>query len=245
MKVEIWSDVVCPWCYVGKRHFEEALAGFPHRDRVEIRGEPVQRLQRHELRGVAFDGAGSDQRVVTVNQSRGGCGQSVLSGRWEGGKRQLKPAHFPACRRKRAVAQLAIEQPVGIDRSRHRDFAARDAREADARIIIHVADQQHKTVAGVARGVERFRHQRLPDALRAEGRFDGERSEQQRRIEVDQNRRHAIGADQQRANPRDEGQREIRRHALAQPIGRAREAPGTESVLIEFLDGGFVVGGQR
>ena len=36
MKVEIWSDVVCPWCYVGKRHFEEALAGFPHRDDVSV-----------------------------------------------------------------------------------------------------------------------------------------------------------------------------------------------------------------
>jgi predicted DsbA family dithiol-disulfide isomerase len=36
MKVEIWSDVVCPWCYVGKRNFEEALAGFGHRDQVEV-----------------------------------------------------------------------------------------------------------------------------------------------------------------------------------------------------------------
>jgi predicted DsbA family dithiol-disulfide isomerase len=30
MKVEIWSDVVCPWCYVGKRRFERALEQFPH-----------------------------------------------------------------------------------------------------------------------------------------------------------------------------------------------------------------------
>lgn len=36
MQVEIWSDVVCPWCYIGKRHFEEALAAFPHRDDVEV-----------------------------------------------------------------------------------------------------------------------------------------------------------------------------------------------------------------
>jgi predicted DsbA family dithiol-disulfide isomerase len=34
--VEIWSDVVCPWCYVGKRNFEAALAGFEHRDEVEV-----------------------------------------------------------------------------------------------------------------------------------------------------------------------------------------------------------------
>ena len=36
MKVEIWSDVVCPWCYIGKRRFEAALAGFPHREQVEV-----------------------------------------------------------------------------------------------------------------------------------------------------------------------------------------------------------------
>lgn len=36
MKVEIWSDVVCPWCYIGKRHFETALTGFEHRDEVTV-----------------------------------------------------------------------------------------------------------------------------------------------------------------------------------------------------------------
>ncbi|MCU1603406.1 MAG: oxidoreductase [Frankiales bacterium] len=30
VKVEIWSDVVCPWCYIGKRRFEAALREFPH-----------------------------------------------------------------------------------------------------------------------------------------------------------------------------------------------------------------------
>jgi predicted DsbA family dithiol-disulfide isomerase len=36
MKVEIWSDVVCPFCYIGKREFERALAQFEHRDSVEV-----------------------------------------------------------------------------------------------------------------------------------------------------------------------------------------------------------------
>ncbi|GAA2154509.1 DsbA family oxidoreductase [Actinomadura napierensis] len=36
MRVEIWSDVICPWCYIGKRQFERALDGFAHRDRVEV-----------------------------------------------------------------------------------------------------------------------------------------------------------------------------------------------------------------
>ena len=36
MKVEIWSDVVCPFCYIGKRNFEKALAAFPAREKVEV-----------------------------------------------------------------------------------------------------------------------------------------------------------------------------------------------------------------
>ncbi|TLM75027.1 DsbA family oxidoreductase [Pseudarthrobacter sp. NamB4] len=36
MKIEIWSDVACPWCFIGKRRFEAALAAFPHRDSVEV-----------------------------------------------------------------------------------------------------------------------------------------------------------------------------------------------------------------
>jgi predicted DsbA family dithiol-disulfide isomerase len=36
MEVEIWSDVVCPWCYIGKRRFEQALAQFAGRDDVQV-----------------------------------------------------------------------------------------------------------------------------------------------------------------------------------------------------------------
>lgn len=36
MDIEIFSDVKCPWCFVGKRRFEKALAAFPHRDQVNV-----------------------------------------------------------------------------------------------------------------------------------------------------------------------------------------------------------------
>lgn len=36
MRVEIWSDIACPWCYIGKARFEKGLAGFAHRDQVEV-----------------------------------------------------------------------------------------------------------------------------------------------------------------------------------------------------------------
>jgi predicted DsbA family dithiol-disulfide isomerase len=36
LQIHIWSDVVCPWCYVGKRRFERALEDFAHRDQVQV-----------------------------------------------------------------------------------------------------------------------------------------------------------------------------------------------------------------
>ncbi|MEV7415117.1 DsbA family oxidoreductase [Streptomyces sp. NPDC089919] len=36
MRVEIWSDIACPWCYIGKTRFEKGLAAFAHKDQVEV-----------------------------------------------------------------------------------------------------------------------------------------------------------------------------------------------------------------
>lgn len=42
MKIEIWSDIACPWCFIGKRRFETALNAFPHRDDVEVEWKSYQ-----------------------------------------------------------------------------------------------------------------------------------------------------------------------------------------------------------
>ena len=42
MKVEIWSDVMCPFCYIGKRKFENALAEFPGKDKIELEWKSFQ-----------------------------------------------------------------------------------------------------------------------------------------------------------------------------------------------------------
>jgi predicted DsbA family dithiol-disulfide isomerase len=42
MKVEIWSDVMCPFCYIGKRRFEDALQQFEHKDEIEIEWKSFQ-----------------------------------------------------------------------------------------------------------------------------------------------------------------------------------------------------------
>lgn len=36
MQIEVWSDVICPWCYIGKRKLEMALARFPHWESVQV-----------------------------------------------------------------------------------------------------------------------------------------------------------------------------------------------------------------
>jgi predicted DsbA family dithiol-disulfide isomerase len=36
MKIELWSDFACPFCYIGKKRFEQALEAFPHKDKVEV-----------------------------------------------------------------------------------------------------------------------------------------------------------------------------------------------------------------
>lgn len=36
MRIDIWSDYACPFCYIGKRRLENALSQFPNRDQVEV-----------------------------------------------------------------------------------------------------------------------------------------------------------------------------------------------------------------
>jgi predicted DsbA family dithiol-disulfide isomerase len=47
VRVEIWSDVVCPWCYIGKRRFEKALARFDHSDEIEVLWRSFQLHPEH------------------------------------------------------------------------------------------------------------------------------------------------------------------------------------------------------
>jgi predicted DsbA family dithiol-disulfide isomerase len=36
MRVDIWADIVCPWCYIGERRFARGRAGFEHHDEVDV-----------------------------------------------------------------------------------------------------------------------------------------------------------------------------------------------------------------
>ncbi len=57
MKVEIWSDIMCPFCYIGKRHFEEALKRVGHKAEIEIEWksfqlDPTLPIERKEIENV-------------------------------------------------------------------------------------------------------------------------------------------------------------------------------------------------
>ena len=82
MKIEIWSDVVCPWCYIGKRRLEHALTEFEHAGEVEITWRSFQ-LNPEFPRGEAIptteyltqrfgpQASGMTSRVVDIAKGEG------------------------------------------------------------------------------------------------------------------------------------------------------------------------------
>lgn len=56
MKVEIYSDIACPWCYIGEARFERALRALPNPDEVRNEIAGVQRLRIGAVRTFVFDG---------------------------------------------------------------------------------------------------------------------------------------------------------------------------------------------
>jgi len=70
MVIEVWSDVVCSWCYIGKRHLEQALDSFPHRRQVTLRWRSFELDP-----GIAADAGLADEelarrRGITLEQAR-------------------------------------------------------------------------------------------------------------------------------------------------------------------------------
>ncbi len=68
MIIELWSDVVCPWCAIGRKRLDDALAGFPHADEVSVE------LRSFELDPTAPRGAGPAAPMVEVLASKYGVG---------------------------------------------------------------------------------------------------------------------------------------------------------------------------
>ena len=71
MDVEIWSDIACPWCYIGKRRFEAALGQFEHRGDVNVtwRSFELDSAAPHERTGDRAERL-AEKYGMTVEQAR-------------------------------------------------------------------------------------------------------------------------------------------------------------------------------
>jgi len=81
VKIEIWSDIVCPWCYIGKRRLEHALDEFEHADEVEITWRSFQLdpqapsqavlTKQHLISRFGPQGAQMSERVAALAKEEG------------------------------------------------------------------------------------------------------------------------------------------------------------------------------
>ena len=78
MKVEIWSDFVCPFCYMGERKFEEALADFEHKDEVEIIFKSFQlSMGKEDVKGKDIHQIIADKYNISYDQAKANNDQIV------------------------------------------------------------------------------------------------------------------------------------------------------------------------
>ena len=78
MKVEIWSDFVCPFCYMGERKFEQALADFEHKDEVEIIFKSFQlSMGKEDVKGKDINQIIADKYNISYDQAKANNDQIV------------------------------------------------------------------------------------------------------------------------------------------------------------------------
>ena len=170
LTVDIWSDVVCPWCYIGKRRFEAALEGFEHRDDVTVlwhsfeldpdaspvaEGRSAERLA--EKYGMSVEEAAGRQAEITTLAAQDGLTYDLAESR--GGNT------FDAHR----LIHLAAEHGLGnaaMERLMSAYFSEREAigdRDTLQRLAVGVglpADEVREVLDG----------ERYADAVRADER---------------------------------------------------------------------------
>ncbi|WP_175688824.1 DsbA family oxidoreductase [Burkholderia anthina] len=82
LTVEIWSDLICPWCWIGKRRFDEALAAFAHAGQVEVvlrayrlmPGHPVEPVEAMLAGKYRMSSAQVDQMLRQVTDAAASVG---------------------------------------------------------------------------------------------------------------------------------------------------------------------------
>jgi predicted DsbA family dithiol-disulfide isomerase len=119
LTVEIWSDVVCPWCYIGKRRFEAALAEFPHEVETVWRsfeldpGAPATRehsASEHLAAkyGMSLEQAQASHAQMTALAAREGLEYHFETARGGNSFDAHRLIHFAAAHGKQAEAQERV-----------------------------------------------------------------------------------------------------------------------------------------
>ncbi|MDI2125198.1 DsbA family oxidoreductase [Yinghuangia seranimata] len=131
MRVEIWSDVSCPWCYVGKARFERGLAAFAHKDQVEVvfrsfeldperaKGDTVQVLPMLARKyGMSLEQARQAEARVAANAEDAGLAY-LTEGRDHGNTFDIhRVLHFAATKdRQDALIDLVYRANFAEERS--------------------------------------------------------------------------------------------------------------------------------
>jgi predicted DsbA family dithiol-disulfide isomerase len=129
MKVEIWSDVACPWCYIGKRRFEAALERFPQRDQVEVEWKAFELDPGARADGAGATGKGDGAQGDGAQGAHGGSGDYAdRLGRKYGTSRQ--------------GAQQMLDTMTGVAATEGLDFHFEKApaiNTFDAHRVLHLA----------------------------------------------------------------------------------------------------------
>jgi predicted DsbA family dithiol-disulfide isomerase len=140
MKVDIWSDVVCPWCYLGKRRFEKALAAFPHRDGVEVRWRSFELDPGASSGGLAQDALRA--RGVSPEQLAAATAHLTALAAEEGLTYRLAEAHAVNSFDLHRLLHFASAQGVGdavLDALMHAQHCAA-ADLSDRAVLLSVVD---------------------------------------------------------------------------------------------------------
>jgi predicted DsbA family dithiol-disulfide isomerase len=174
MRVEIWSDLACPWCHLGQRRFELALESFAHRDDVEVEwrafeldpgapaaydGDRVERLARKY--GSSREQAAAAQRNIAEQGAQDGAEfrfDLIQDGNTFDAHRLLKLA---------AAHGLADTMNRRLFRARFADGTLLSDRAELERLALEVglpADEVAELLAG----------ERFADEVRADERLAGE-----------------------------------------------------------------------
>ena len=171
MLVEIYSDVVCPWCYIGKRRFEEALRRFAHADQVEVEWRAFELDPAAESAAAGEGPDYADRLARKYGTSRAGA-QQMLDSMTEAATAEGLDFHFD---RAAAANTFAAHQVIHLAAQRGvqdqvkerllRGYFTQGEPVGDRSALVRLAAEAGLDADEVAQALDSGRH---ADAVRAE-----------------------------------------------------------------------------